>query len=249
MIAEDTRHTRVLLDRHGVRARLRSFHAHSRDDAVDAFVAEARAGARLALVTDAGTPVISDPGVRLVAAVRDAGIRVEAVPGPSAVTAAIAVAGLRADVFRFVGFLPRSGGRRRRVLDEIARERGATVLFEAPGRVGETLADLARVVGPARRAAVCRELTKIHEEVVRAPIGELAERFHEGARGEVTVVVEAADDHETVADVDEDALAERAAALLEDGLGAKDAAAALAEEAGISRRAAYAIVLAARGRR
>ena len=130
ILAEDTRRTKRLTTHLGVGTRLKSFHAHSPDGAITAWVAELLGGAHLALVTDAGTPVVSDPGIRLVAACREAGVAVEVIPGASAVTAAVAVAGLRADTFRFVGFLPRGGGRRRRVLEEIGHERGATVLFE-----------------------------------------------------------------------------------------------------------------------
>jgi 16S rRNA (cytidine1402-2'-O)-methyltransferase len=249
ILAEDTRRTRALCAHHGVGTKLVSFHAHTKDEKVRALVEELRAGARFALVTDAGTPVVSDPGRLLVDAAREAGVRVEAIPGPSAVTAALSVAGLHADVFRFVGFLPRAGGRRRRALEEIAAERGATVLFEAPARVGKTLAELALLTGDARRVAVCRELTKVHEEVVRGPIAEVARAFADGARGEVTIVVEGTgeeagmrDDEPSAEDADD-----RARALLDEGLSARDAAKKLAEELRLGRNEAYEIVQRQKG--
>ncbi len=147
ILAEDTRRTRILVTHHGIGTPMRAFHAHSSPRVLERAVRDLASGAHLALVTDAGTPLVSDPGARLVAAAVDAGITVEAIPGASAVTSALTVAGLPCDVFRFVGFLPRGGGRRTRVLDEVATERGATVLFEAPGRLAATLGE---APGPAR---------------------------------------------------------------------------------------------------
>lgn len=189
ILAEDTRRTRILCQHHGVATRARSLHAHSSSDRIRHVVQELVDGAHLALVTDAGTPAVSDPGVRLVREATAAGVQVEAIPGPSALTAALSIAGIPCDPFRFVGFLPRSGGKRRRVLEAVAQEAGATVLFESPHRLHKTLGELAELLGPSREAAVCRELTKLHEECVRAPLGELAQRYADGTRGEITLVV------------------------------------------------------------
>lgn len=245
VLAEDTRRTRALLGHHGIAARLRSFHAHTPPGQVEALVRELSEGRRIVLVTDAGTPVVSDPGMRLVRAAVEAGVRVETVPGPSAVTAALAVAAVPCDTFRFVGFLPRGGARRRRVLAEIAAERGASVLFEAPTRVAATLRELAAHTG-SRTVAVCRELTKVHEEVVRGTAAELAERFADGTRGEVTVVVGGRGAEAGTAPIeppDEEALARAVAELLAEGLAPTEAARRLAERTGIPRREAYRRVL------
>jgi 16S rRNA (cytidine1402-2'-O)-methyltransferase len=190
VLAEDTRTTRKLLERHGISTPLRTHHAHSSEGSVARMVEELRAGARLALVTDAGTPLVSDPGAALVSAAAAAGVRVEPVPGPSATLAAISVAGVRADGFRFVGFLPRAGGRRRAALRRVADDPLTTVLFEAPPRTARTLADLAAACGEDRPAALCRELTKAFEEVARGTLADLARRAERGVRGEVTIVVE-----------------------------------------------------------
>jgi 16S rRNA (cytidine1402-2'-O)-methyltransferase len=244
ILAEDTRHTRRLCERHGVGTPLRAFHAHSSPQVLARIVAELVGGARLALVSDAGTPLVSDPGAALVAEAAAHGVRIEALPGASAPLTALAVAGLRADGFRFVGFLPRSGGRRTRALERLARDPLTTVLFEAPGRVGDTLRDLARIAGDTRRAAVCRELTKAFEEIARGPLDVLATRFAEGARGEVTIVVEGlgADAPETDDDVvDGDTLVRDALAA---GASVKDAARRLAEATRLGKRDAYQRVLA-----
>src|SRR5690606_2659762 len=194
-------------------------------------------------VTDAGTRLVGDPGARLVRAAAEAGVRVEPIPGPSAALAALSVAGIRAPEFRFVGFLPRSGGKRTRALDRIARAREGTILFEAPGRVPATLRELAERVGEERKAAVCRELTKLYEEIARGTLGELAARFAEAPRGEVTLVVEGAPDAmEEESAADPEALART---LLERGMRTKDAAKELAEILSWTVRDAYAVVLAA----
>jgi len=243
ILAEDTRHTRALCTHHGIATPLRSFHAHTPDEQVEAVARELAGGARFALVTDAGTPLVSDPGARLVRAAAEAGVRVEPIPGPSAALAALSVAGIRAPEFRFVGFLPRSGGKRTRALDRIARAREGTILFEAPGRVPATLRELAERVGEERKAAVCRELTKLYEEIARGTLGELAARFAEAPRGEVTLVVEGAPDAmEEESAADPEALART---LLERGMRTKDAAKELAEILSWTVRDAYAVVLAA----
>ncbi len=197
--AEDTRMTRRLWLRHGLATPLVSYHARNAVRREPELLDHLGRGFDLALVSDAGTPLVSDPGEGLVARWAAAGGRVVPIPGPSAVLAALVASGIPAPRWGFEGFLPRGGRERRDRLARIAHDERATVLFEAPGRVAATLRDLAAVCGEARRAALCRELTKRHEEIWRATLGELAERAAaEPPRGEVTIVVagrEAAGDH------------------------------------------------------
>ena len=183
---EDTRRTRVLLDRYGVKARLVSYHEHNERARSAELVSRMRAGAVVALVSDAGMPLVSDPGYVLVHACVAAGLPVEVLPGPSAALTALVASGLPADSWRFVGFLPRKKGELARALSEPG---GALVAFESPRRVPATLAVLA-TIDPSREVAVCRELTKVHEEIVRGRAAELAERYA-GAppKGEVVLVV------------------------------------------------------------
>ena len=190
--AEDTRLTRRLLSRHGILTRLVSFHARNAAARLPELLAHLRSGADLALVSDAGTPGVSDPGEELVAAWVEEGGGVVPIPGASAVLAAIVGSGIAGPRWAFEGFLPRSGRERRERLARIAGDERGAVIFEAPTRTAATLADLAAACGPDRPAAVCRELTKIHEEFVRVPLGELAERARDGRltlRGEVVIVV------------------------------------------------------------
>ncbi len=186
---EDTRHTRGLLDRHGIAARLVSFHEHNERSRAAELVRRIEQGAVVALVSDAGTPLVSDPGFALVGACMAAGLLVEVLPGPSAVLVALVASGLPCDRWRFVGFLPRASGERRELLA------GATetlVAFESPRRLAATL-ELLAGVDPARPAAVCRELTKLHEEIRRGSVAELAAHYREHpARGEVVLVCGAA---------------------------------------------------------
>jgi 16S rRNA (cytidine1402-2'-O)-methyltransferase len=188
VLAEDTRRTRILLDRHGIEARLLSYHEHNEAARVAELLPRLEAGERMALVSDAGMPLVSDPGARLVRAAIGAGVPVTVLPGPSAVEAALVLSGLAAGRHVFVGFLPRSA----RALEELWRASatwGAVlVAFEAPARLSATLRSLAAVT-PERPAAVCRELTKTFEEVVRGTAAELAAQFVEAPKGEVTLVV------------------------------------------------------------
>ena len=241
ILAEDTRRTGVLTSHHGISTRLRSLHAHTGEGQLDAIAAELAAGARFALVSDAGTPVVSDPGHALVERAVALGVTVEGIPGPSAVTTAVAVSGLPCDHFRFVGFLPRSGSKRSGALESIIQDSGASVFFEAPQCVGKTLAELAALALPERRAAACRELTKLHEEVRRGTLTELAEYFQEGARGEFTVVVEGAP-RVQAEDAPED-LEARVASLLAEGMAVKTIAKALAATTSLSRAEAYDLAL------
>jgi 16S rRNA (cytidine1402-2'-O)-methyltransferase len=190
--AEDTRHTRRLLDRYDVTTRMTSFHARSGPGRLAAMLDHLRGGADLALVSDAGTPTVSDPGGELVAAWAGEGGTVVPVPGASAVLAAVVASGVAGPRWTFEGFLPRTGRERRDRLARIAADDRATVLYEAPGRVAATLADLAGACGESRPAAVCRELTKLHEAIERGSLGDLAARAATGeipARGEFTLVV------------------------------------------------------------
>ena len=191
VLCEDTRRTRILLDRHGIDARLESFHRHN-EAAKEAAVLERLArGERIALVSDAGLPGVNDPGARLVRAAVARGLEVTVVPGPSAVETALVASGLQADRYQFVGYLPRRGAQLRELSESIARWEWAVVAFESPRRLGASLGVLAEVL-PERQAAVCRELTKRFEEVVRGSLAELATRFSEAPKGEVTLVIGAA---------------------------------------------------------
>ena len=241
--AEDTRHTKPLLAHVGSRADLVSFHAHSTERALDRLLRLLGGGSDVALVSDAGTPTVSDPGADLVAAARARGIPVVTIPGPTAVAAALAVSGLAADRYVFLGFLPRKGGERRRLLELVAASEWTVVLFEAPNRVAELLADLAAACdgGVDRLASVSRELTKVFEETRAGTLAELAGYYAEAPpRGEVTVVV-AGTGKAPVAEVPIDPET-RARALLAQGMTRKDVADQIAEEAGISRNAAYRLV-------
>ncbi len=240
--AEDTRRVRGLLSHLDAHPKVVSFHAHSPERRREALLEILGGGRDVALVTDAGTPGISDPGETLVADVRAAGFRVVPIPGPSAVTAALSASGLPADRYLFLGFIPRKGRDRERLLEEVATSPWTVVLYEAPPRLGGLLADLARVAGEGRPVVVARELTKIHEEFRTGTAAELA-AYYEGVepRGEITVVVagrpEGASPAEPLPDV-----GQHAAVLLEQGLTRKDAVQQLVQDFGIPRNEAYRIV-------
>jgi 16S rRNA (cytidine1402-2'-O)-methyltransferase len=205
-----------------------------------------RAGRRVLLVTDAGMPTVSDPGYRLVAAAAAEDLPVTCVPGPSAVTTALAVSGLPTDRFCFEGFLPRKPGERRARLGGLAAERRTAVLFEAPHRLAESLTDMVAVLGANRRAVVCRELTKTHEEVRRGTLAELAEWAAEGVLGEITVVVEGAP--EPADELTPDELVRQVGVREGAGLSRKEAIAAVAQETGTARREVYDAVVASKTR-
>ena len=190
--AEDTRLSRRLLDRHGIATRMVSYHARSGPGRLAELLEHLRGGADLALVTDAGTPGVSDPGAELVAAWAGEGGAVVPIPGASAVLAAVVASGVAGPRWSFEGFLPRSGRERRERIARIAADERGSVIYEAPWRVPATLGDLAAACGAERPAAVCRELTKLHEEIVRGPLGELAAAAGSGGltlRGEFVIVV------------------------------------------------------------
>jgi 16S rRNA (cytidine1402-2'-O)-methyltransferase len=191
VLCEDTRRTRLLLERHGIDARLASYHEHNEAARTAEMLPRLQAGERVALVTDAGLPGISDPGGRLVTAALDAGVPVTVLPGPSAVETALVASGLVGERYQFVGYLPRTEGGRAALWRELAGWRHPAVAFESPRRLPATLRSLATAL-PERRAAVCRELTKRFEEVVRGTAADLAERFREPPKGEITVVLGAA---------------------------------------------------------
>ena len=187
---EDTRVTKRLLKRHDVTARTESLHEHNEARKAPRLAELAASGKRVALVTNAGTPLVSDPGFRLVRECLARGVEVTPLPGASAVTTALVGSGLATHRFTFLGFLPRKSGGRRRALEGVASFDGSIVLFESPNRLGRTLADAAEVLGD-RRGAVARELTKVHEEWVRGTLAELAERFAGSpVKGECTLVIE-----------------------------------------------------------
>jgi 16S rRNA (cytidine1402-2'-O)-methyltransferase len=237
--AEDSRRLRRLASALGVRptGRVVSYY-----DAVEAartpqLLAELEAGRDVLLVTDAGMPGISDPGYRLVAAAAAAGVRVTVLPGPSAVTTALAISGLPTDRFVFEGFPPRRAGDRARRFADLAAEPRTVVFFESPRRLAVTLTELAGAFGAGRRAAVCRELTKTHEEVLRGSLGDLADRARAGLLGEVTIVIEGAKRVSSLLTPDE--AAEQVRAREQAGESRKTAIAAVAGEHGLPKRTVY----------
>jgi len=191
LACEDTRVTRVLLDRYGIRRRSTSYHEHNAEEAGPRLVEALLAGQSVALVSDAGTPLVSDPGYRLVEHALEAGIRVVPLPGPSSVLAALAASGLPSDTFLFAGFLPVKDGQRRSRLEELKSVPATLVFFESPRRLDDTLVAMADVLGAGRRAAVARELTKTFEEFRRGTLAELAEQYRDASapKGEVVVCV------------------------------------------------------------
>lgn len=235
ILAEDTRHTRALCERFEIRTPLVAYHDHNEAQATPGLVRRMTDGASFALVSDAGTPLVSDPGTRLVRAAIEAGVPVVPLPGPSALLAALAGAGLPTDRFTFFGFLPRKGGDRTRTLGELLALRHTAVLYEAPNRLAQTLADLAAAGAGERATVVARELTKQYEEFRRGTVAELAAYYHDHEpRGEIVLVLAGAPD-----DVQpEAALEARAAALRAEGKGAREIQQALLA-AGASRNLAY----------
>jgi 16S rRNA (cytidine1402-2'-O)-methyltransferase len=235
ILAEDTRHTRGLCERFEIRTPLLAYHEHNEAAATPGLVARLVAGESFALVSDAGTPLLSDPGARLVRAAIDAGVAVSPVPGPSALLAALAGAGLATDRFTFYGFLARKGGDRTRTIAEIAALSHTAVLYESPSRTGATLRDLAEAGAGARATVVARELTKQYEEFRRGTVDELAAYYEEHEpRGEIVIVVSGAP--EVVPDASE--LESSAAALRASGASARDIQAQLMAQ-GAPRNLAY----------
>jgi 16S rRNA (cytidine1402-2'-O)-methyltransferase len=244
--AEDTRRVRTLAKALDVAigGKIVSFFDHVEAARVPALVDEISAGATVLMVSDAGTPLISDPGHRLVAACIAAGLSVQCLPGPSAVTTALAVSGLPSEKFCFEGFAPRKQSARRSWLASLAGERRTAVFFESPRRLAACLSDAVEQLGAARQAAVCRELTKVHEEVVRGSLDELAAWAADGVLGEITVVLAGATFR-----ADLPALVVEVSALVDAGMGVKDACAQViaATPGAPSRRELYDAVLRSRG--
>jgi 16S rRNA (cytidine1402-2'-O)-methyltransferase len=233
VLCEDTRRTRVLLDRHGVRARLLSYHEHNEARRAAEIVPRLVAGERIAVVSDAGLPGVNDPGARLVAAARDAGVHVTVLPGPSAVETALVASGFAWDRYEFMGYLPRGERALSRLWGQVARRPHVVVAFESPQRLPRSLASLAAVV-PERPVCVCRELTKQFEEVVLASAMDVAARFAEPPRGEITVVVGPTAVVQDVGAAD-DAVAE----LLELGVPRRAAASIVSRLTGVPRKRLY----------
>ena len=234
VLCEDTRHTRGLLERHGITARLLSYHEHNEAKRTAEVLPRLEAGERMALVSDAGLPGISDPGARLIAAAWEAGVPVTVLPGPSAVETALVAGGLTSERYQFLGYLPRGERAVRELGEELARWPWAVVAFESPKRLPRSLGALARVI-PARPAAVCRELTKRFEEVAVGTVAELAARFAEAPKGEVTLVLGAA----PVAGADEGAATDAVAELVAAGLPRRQAAEVVSRLTGVARNRLY----------
>jgi 16S rRNA (cytidine1402-2'-O)-methyltransferase len=237
VLAEDTRHTRGLLNRHGIPARLLSYHEHNEAARVAELLPRLAAGERVALVSDAGMPAISDPGARLVRAALAAGVEVTVLPGPSAVETALVASGLSADRYAFVGFLPRKPAELAALWRELAEWPWPVVAFESPHRLAASLRSLAELDG-AREAAVCRELTKRFEQIARGTVAELAARFSAPPKGEVTLVVAAALDSALAAHAVDAALA-AVAELVAAGTPRRRAAEVVARLTDTSRNVLY----------
>jgi len=245
--AEDTRVTRKLLARYEITTRLEPYHAKNLERRTPEVVARVEAGQTVALVSDAGTPGVSDPGAHLVDACIDAGLAVEVLPGASAVLTALVASGLPTHAFYFGGFLPRKPGDRRRALEALVALDATLVFYESPHRTAATLASLAEVM-PGRSACMARELTKLHEEVARADVSELAAVIGERElKGEVVLLVGPPPRHQEAAPVDEAEVRARVEALISEGLSRKDAARAVASAIGIPRNEVYRIAVGKAG--
>ena len=241
--AEDTRRTRGLLTHLDARPTLLSFHAHSAEHRLDSIVDILRSGRDVALVSDAGTPSVSDPGTDLVAEARAVGIAVVPIPGPSAVTTLLSAAGLPADRYLFLGFVPRKGRERTRLLTRAAAEEWSVVFFEAPPRVVALLEDLIPLAGAGRAVVIGRELTKLHEEIRAGTLGEMADYFRTvPARGELTVVLQGTGEPALPPDRTEDAM-EQATTLLAEGLSRREVVQRLTQSLGLPRNEAYKLVM------
>jgi 16S rRNA (cytidine1402-2'-O)-methyltransferase len=246
ILAEDTRRSRILLDRYGIAPRaIKSLHKHNEAERTEAMQMLLAKGGSVALVSDSGTPLVSDPGLRLVRAAIAVDARVVPVPGPSAVLAALVVSGFAPEPFSFFGFPPRSGRARDELMSSLAELRHTAVLFESPQRLVATLGDLAAALGEGRSVAVARELTKLHEEVVRGTLNEVAAYYREQTpRGEVVLCIEGAVNGTTGEDVLEEATA-LADTMVGDGATSKQIVQALRERFGLDRNRAYAMALQA----
>lgn len=249
---EDTRHTRKLLNHFGIDKTTISYHEHNERERAAELCDLVEGGKNLGLVSDAGTPLINDPGFRIVQAAIERGISVVSVPGPSAVVTALAASGLPTDTFFFGGFLPARANARRAKLEQVLAIPGTLVFYEAPHRIAKTLRDALNVLGD-RAAAVGRELTKIHEEFVRGKLSELAKHFPENrpVRGEIVLMIGGAQDQapSTLATNTSVQLMKRVRVLEQQGLNSKDALKTAARELGLKRGEAYRLMVAQKNRR
>jgi len=234
--AEDTRRARKLLSRHDIHTTVTSYHGHNEREKAEIIAAQVGAGKKVALISDAGMPGVADPGFRVVEECARRGLKVEVVPGPSSLTASLALSGLPLGGFRYDGFVPRKRGERRTRLSSLLREGEAVVFYEAPHRLLETLGDLAELA-PQRRVVVTRELTKVHEEVLRGTAAEVLASFKdEKPRGEFVVIVAPGEEGEAPPLPE---LAGEVAALVAEGLPAREAVRAVAVKHGVSQRQVY----------
>jgi 16S rRNA (cytidine1402-2'-O)-methyltransferase len=236
VLCEDTRQTRKLLDRHRLRAKLMSYHEHNEAKRTAEVLPRLEAGERIALLSDAGLPAVSDPGARLISAALEAGLPVTVLPGPSAVETALVASGLAGERYQFVGYLPRGERARQQLWEELARWPHPVVAFESPRRLPASLGSLARAQ-PERPVAVCRELTKRFEEVVRGSAAEVAERFRDPPKGEITLVV--GGQLPAPGDGPADEALAAVAELVQQGVGRRHAADLVARLTGLPRNRLY----------
>jgi len=250
---EDTRRTRVLLNHFGIKTKTISYHEHNERERVEQICKLLLSGKNVALVSDAGTPLINDPGFRLTSAAIELDLPVVPIPGPTALVSALVVSGLPSEQFFFAGFLPARANARRAKLDDLISVAATLVFYEAPHRIAATLEDALEVLGN-RPAAVARELTKIHEEIARGSLRELSQRFGAGAspaRGEMVLVISGAPVSEETSDTEPASrrLSERVSELEGEGLEAKAALKKAARELGMKRAEAYRLIVAQKNRR
>lgn len=239
--AEDTRHTMKLLNSLGIKNTLFSFHEHSGRERAEALVELLEEGKNVALVSDAGTPIISDPGAPLTELAAQRGIEIVPIPGPCAAISALTVGAISAEKFIFEGFLPKDKGQRRRELERIAENPFTSVLYESPHQLKKTLADLAALI-PERRAAICKEMTKIYESICRGTVAELEQAFAQGdVKGEYVIVLEGAG--QKSAEASDEEILEQVARLLEQGMSGKNAVKAAAEMLNVNKNRVYQLYL------
>lgn len=249
LYAEDTRRVRTLLQRYEIPAHPVSLYAENEEGRIAEILEKLDRGESVVVVSDAGTPLISDPGARVVAAVAQRGHGVEGIPGPSAVLTALSVCGLRTHPFTFAGFLPRKAGPRSRLLEIYAQRAETVVIFESPNRLAQTLLSLVEAFGGDRPACVARELTKLHEEIVRGDLATLAQTFDQPVRGEITVVVEGAETTREISAprlIEEAEVDQRIVELIEEGKRPREVAAQLSAISELPRREIYARAVSVR---
>lgn len=242
VLAEDTRRTKTLFSHYSISTPLRAYHAHSSPGSTRQIVEELVSGKKIALVSDAGTPLLSDPGQELVQLVAEQCIELEAIPGASAISSALAIAAMNVSSFTFFGFLPRNN-KRNEALAQLQQTERACVFFESPQRIRKTLQQLAEIM-PERRVAVCREMTKAHEEVIRANLTEICEKLPEQVRGEITVVLDSYQAIKQKPDLSDPLWREKIQTWSSSGQSTRDIAQLLAKQTGISRKECYQTILA-----